>query len=177
LASFLHWLTRPSKERVGDKRVYTMPLTEFLVPDAVLPHLKAASKKQALREIAEYAATIMGLDARDIYEALLQRERLGSTGIGRGIAIPHGKFPNAQKLQGLFARLEKPIDFEALDHEPVDLVFLLVAPENAGADHLKALAKVARVMRDPLTIQSLRQARDRSALFALLSRTPNSNAA
>jgi len=80
-------------------------------------------------------------------------------------------------LQGLFARLEKPIDFEALDHEPVDLVFLLVAPENAGADHLKALAKVARVMRDPLTIQSLRQARDRSALFALLSRTPNSNAA
>ena len=177
LAPFLHWLTRPPKTRVGDKRVYTMPLTEFLDPAAVLPNLKAASKKQALRDIADHAATVMGLDGREIYEALLQRERLGSTGIGRGIAIPHGKFPQVQKLQGLFARLEKPIDFEALDHEPVDLVFLLVAPENAGADHLKALARVARVMRDPLTIQSLRQARDQSALFALLTRTPSSNAA
>lgn len=154
-----------------------MPLTEFLAPDAVLPNLKAASKKQALRDIADHAAHVMGLDARDIYEALLQRERLGSTGIGRGVAIPHGKFPNVQRLQGLFVRLEKPIDFEALDHEPVDLVFLLVAPENAGADHLKALAKVARIMRDPMTIQSLRQTRDQTALYALLTRTPSSNAA
>jgi PTS system nitrogen regulatory IIA component len=154
-----------------------MPLSEFLLPDAVLPNLKAASKKQALRDIADHASALMGLESRAVFEALLQRERLGSTGIGRGIAIPHGKFPHAQKLTGLFARLEKPIDFEALDHEPVDLIFLLVAPEDAGADHLKALARVARVMRDPLTIQSLRQTRDQSALYALLTRTPNSHAA
>ena len=154
-----------------------MSLHDLIGPNAILPSLKVSTRKQALQELSEPAAEVSGLPAREIFDALLQRERLGSTGIGRGIAIPHGKFPQVQKLQGLFARLEKPIDFEALDHEPVDLVFLLIAPENAGADHLKALARVARVMRDPLTIQSLRQARDQSALFALLTRTPSSNAA
>jgi PTS system nitrogen regulatory IIA component len=135
-----------------------MPLTEILVPEAVLPQLKVSSKKQLLRELADQAGLVFKLDAPLIFEALLQRERLGSTGIGKGIAIPHGKF-------------------EALDHEPVDLVFLLLAPENAGADHLKALAKIARILRDPSTVQALRHSRDQDALYALLTRIPNSHAA
>ena len=102
---------------------------------------------------------------------------LPSTGIGHGIAIPHGKLAKVDRLFGLFARLEKPIDFEALDGEPVDLVFLLVAPEAAGADHLKALARVARVLRDPATTQKLRAARDADAMYAVLTQTPTSNAA
>jgi PTS system nitrogen regulatory IIA component len=154
-----------------------MPLTDILVPEAVLPQLKASSKKQLLRELADHAGDVLHLDSRSIYEALLQRERLGSTGIGKGIAIPHGKFNDLPSLCGLFARLEKPLDFEALDQEPVDLVFLLLAPENAGADHLKALAKIARVLRDPATVQALRQSRDPDALYALLTRSPNSHAA
>ena len=154
-----------------------MPLTEILVPQAVLPQLKVSSKKQLLRELADQAGLVFKLDAPLIFEALLQRERLGSTGIGKGIAIPHGKFGDLPKLCGLFARLEKPIDFEALDHEPVDLVFLLLAPENAGTDHLKALAKIARILRDPSTVQALRHSRDQDALYALLTRIPNSHAA
>ena len=154
-----------------------MPLTDILVPEAVLPQLKASSKKQLLRELADHAGAVLHLDSRAIYEALLQRERLGSTGIGKGIAIPHGKFHDMPKLCGLFARLEKPMDFEALDQEPVALVFLLLAPENAGADHLKARAKIARVLRDPATVQALRQSRDANALYALLTRSPNSHAA
>lgn len=154
-----------------------MPLTDILIPEAVLPQLKVSSKKQLLRELADHAGARCKLDPPIIFEALLQRERLGSTGIGKGIAIPHGKFTELPKLCGLFARLEKPIDFEALDHEPVDLVFLLLAPENAGADHLKALAKVARVLRDPATVQALRHSRDADALYALLTRMPSSHAA
>ena len=154
-----------------------MPLTDFLVPEGVLPQLRATSKKQVLRELSDQAGSILKLESRSIFEVLLQRERLGSTGIGKGIAIPHGKFSSLPHLAGLFARLEKPVDFEALDHEPVDLVFLLLAPENAGADHLKALAKIARILRDPGTVQALRQTRDPEALYALLSRSPNSYAA
>jgi PTS system nitrogen regulatory IIA component len=154
-----------------------MPLTDILTPQSVLASVKAVSKKQLLQELSAFAAAQSGLLESDIYEALLQRERLGSTGIGKGIAIPHGKFNDLPSLCGLFARLEKPLDFEALDQEPVDLVFLLLAPENAGADHLKALAKIARVLRDPATVQALRQSRDPDALYALLTRSPNSHAA
>jgi len=154
-----------------------MPLTDFLTPESVVPGLKVSSKKQALQELAERAAGVCGLPEREIYETLLQRERLGSTGIGHGIAIPHGKLAKVDRLFGVFARLEKPIDFEALDGEPVDLVFLLIAPEAAGADHLKALARVARVLRDPATTQKLRAARDADAMYAVLTQTPTSNAA
>lgn len=154
-----------------------MPLSEFLAPDALVPSLKAQSKKQLLHELAEYAGAQCGLGARDIFETLLQRERLGSTGIGRGIAIPHGKLAKVPALFGLFARLERPVDFEALDNEPVDLVFLLIAPEAAGADHLKALARVARILRDPVVTQKLRATRDATVLYAVLTQTPTSNAA
>ena len=103
---------------------------------------------------------------------MLQREKLGSTGVGNGIAIPHGKLPKLDKLFGLFARLDRPIDFDALDGQPVDLIFLLLAPEAAGADHLKALARVARLLRDPHVANKLRESRDAEALFAVLTLPP-----
>src|SRR5215475_7348470 len=126
-----------------------MPLSDLLPQDAVLPALKVNSKKQALQEISERAAVLTGLGEREIFDTLLQRERLGSTGVGNGIAIPHGKMARINRLFGLFARLERPIDYESIDGQPVDLVFLLLAPEAAGADHLRALSRVARLLRDP----------------------------
>ena len=154
-----------------------MPLADLIAPDAVFPMLRASSKKQALQELAQQAGAMIDRDPRDILETLLQRERLGSTGVGNGIAIPHGKLPKLDKLVGLFARLEKPIDFEALDGQPVDLVFLLLAPEAAGADHLKALARVARMLRDPDTVEKLRATRDAKTIFTQLTATPASDAA
>lgn len=154
-----------------------MHLHDLLSPQAVLPALKATGKKQALQELAAHAARLTGLGERMIFDTLLQRERLGSTGIGSGIAIPHGKLPDIQQLTGLFARLEKPVDFEAVDGEPVDLVFVLLAPEEAGADHLKALARTARVLRDSSKAAQLRATPDADALYALLTQEPASHAA
>jgi PTS system nitrogen regulatory IIA component len=149
-----------------------MPLLDFLDPQAVLPALRVNGKKQALQELAFQAARLTGLAESAIYEALLQRERLGSTGIGEGIAIPHGKLPGLDKIFGLVARLDKPVDFEALDGQPVDVLFLLLAPEGAGADHLKALARVARVLREPGLIERLRATRDAAALYAIMTEMP-----
>jgi PTS system nitrogen regulatory IIA component len=149
-----------------------MPLLDFLDPRAVLPALRVSGKKQALQELASHAAHLTGLGENAIYEALLQRERLGSTGIGEGIAIPHGKLPEISRIFGLVARLEKPIDFEALDDQPVDILFLLLAPEGAGADHLKALARVARVLREPGLIERVRTTRDAAALYAIMTEMP-----
>jgi PTS system nitrogen regulatory IIA component len=154
----------------------SMPLNDLVAHDAVLPALKVNSKKQALQELAAKAAELTGQSERGIFEILLQREKLGSTGVGNGIAIPHGKLPKLNKLFGLFARLERPIDFEALDGQPVDLVFLLLAPEGAGADHLKALARVARLLREADVVQKLRQSRDADALYAVLA-LPSASAA
>jgi PTS system nitrogen regulatory IIA component len=145
-----------------------MLLTDLIAPNAVIAALKVNSKKQALQELAAKAALLTGQNERAVFEVLLQREKLGSTGVGNGIAIPHGKLPKLGKLFGLFARLDRPIDFEALDGQPVDLVFLLLAPETAGADHLKALARVARLLRDPDVARKLRESRDREALYAVL---------
>ena len=113
-----------------------MPLNDLVEANAILPALRVTTKKQALQDISDRAAEISGMSARDIFDALLQRERLGSTGVGGGIAIPHGKMPKTDRIFGVFARLERPIDFDALDGDPVDLIFLLIAPEGAGADHL-----------------------------------------
>ena len=148
-----------------------MPLNDLLTPQAVVPALKVNSKKQALQELAARAAAICGRGEREVLDVLAQRERLGSTGIGSGIAIPHGKMANLARLFGLFARLDRPIDFEALDGQPVDLIFLLLAPEPAGADHLKALARVARLMRTPDTAKMLRESRDAEAIYAVLTRS------
>jgi nitrogen PTS system EIIA component len=146
-----------------------MPLTDLLTPQAVMPALKVNSKKQALQELAARAAALCGRSEREVLDVLAQRERLGSTGIGNGIAIPHGKLPKLERLFGVFARLDRPVDFEALDGQPVDLLFLLLAPEAAGADHLKALARVARLLRDPEVARKLRESRDAEAIYAVLT--------
>ncbi len=146
-----------------------MTLTDLLSPAAVISPLRANGKKQALQELAHHAATLTGLPDRELFEALLQRERLGSTGIGEGIAIPHGRMPGIDRLVGLFARTEKPIDFDALDGQPVDIIFVLIAPEGAGADHLKALARVARVLRNQSVLEQVRKVRDPSAIYAILA--------
>jgi PTS system nitrogen regulatory IIA component len=146
-----------------------MDLSDLVKPDAILPSLKANSKKQALQALAEKAATLTGLEEREIFETLVQREKLGSTGVGGGLAIPHGKLARLDRIFGLFARLPKAIDFEALDEQPVDLIFLLLAPEGAGADHLKALARVARLFREPGVAAKLRASADKSALYAVLT--------
>jgi PTS system nitrogen regulatory IIA component len=154
-----------------------MTITDLVAPEAILPALKVNSKKQALQELAARASTLTGQNERTVFEVLLQREKLGTTAVGYGVAIPHGKLPKLEKLFGLFARLERPIDFEALDGLPVDLLFLLIAPENAGADHLKALALIARALRDPARAAKLRKTRDPSALFSVLTEAPTSHAA
>ena len=148
---------------------WRMTLIDLLSPAAVISPLRANGKKQALLELAQQAAQLTGLSERDLFEALLQRERLGSTGIGDGIAIPHGRMAGIDRMVGLFARAEKPIDFDALDGQPVDLIFVLIAPEGAGADHLKALARVARVLRNPAVLEQVRAARDHAAIYAILS--------
>jgi nitrogen PTS system EIIA component len=153
-----------------------MPLSDIVAPDAVLPALNVASKKQLLQDVAAKAAELCGLSESTIYEILQQREKLGSTGVGNGIAIPHGKLPKLDKLFGLFARLKTPIEFEALDGKPVDLVFVLLAPESAGADHLKALARTARVLRDGDIARRLRASRDASDLYSVLA-MPSASAA
>jgi PTS system nitrogen regulatory IIA component len=154
-----------------------MSLEEILKPDAVIPALRVNGKKQALQELSERAAIVANLPAREIFDAILQRERLGPTGVGDGIAIPHGKLPKCERICGVFARLERPIDFEALDGLPVDLIFLLIAPESAGADHLKALAAIARALRGPGVATQMRGARDASAIYSLLTLSPASHAA
>jgi len=153
-----------------------MPLTDLIASNAIIPALKVKGKKQALQELAARAALLSGQNERTIFEILMQREKLGSTAIGNGVAIPHGKMPGLSRLFGLFARLERPIDFEALDNQPVDLIFLLLAPEGAGADHLKALAQVARLLRDPAIADKLRASHDAEALYAVLA-MPSASAA
>jgi len=153
-----------------------MLLTDLVAPGAIVPALNVTSKKQFLQELAAKAAALTGQSERAILETLQQRERLGSTGVGNGIAIPHGKLPKLNKLFGLFARLDRPVDFEALDGQPVDLIFLLLAPESAGADHLKALARVARLLRDGEVARKLRDSRDADALYAVLA-MPSASAA
>src|SRR5689334_7015612 len=153
-----------------------MPLTDLVAPQAVIPALKVNSKKQAIQELAARAAELTGQGEREVLEILQQREKLGSTGIGNGIAIPHGKLPKIERLFGLFARLDRPIDFDALDGQPVDLVFLLLAPEAAGADHLQALARIARLMRDQTVVHKLRATHDAESLYAVLA-MPSASAA
>ena len=145
-----------------------MEISDLLQPEAVISGLKASSKKQALQELSRHAARITGDNDRKIFETLLERERLGTTGVGNGIAIPHGKLADLKKLYGVFARLDKPIDFDAIDEQPVDLIFLLLAPEGAGADHLKALARVSRLLRDATICEKLRGADTADGLYMLL---------
>ena len=154
-----------------------MDLSDILQAEDVLPALQAGSKRQVLQALAAHAADMTGLDERAIFDVLMQRERLGSTGLGGGIAIPHGRFAGIERVMGIFARLASPVDFDALDHQPVDIVFMLMAPESAGADHLKALARVSRVLRDKALVEKLRATREPNALYALLTSAQSSRAA
>ncbi len=154
-----------------------MEIVDLITPQHVIPKLRVTSKKQALQELSRSAAEITNQHERTIFEILLERERLGTTGVGAGVAIPHGKLPALDRLYGLFARLDAPIDFEAIDEQPVDLIFLLLAPEAAGADHLKALARVSRLLRDKETCDKLRGSDTAEALYVLLTQTATSHAA
>lgn len=154
-----------------------MSLSEIITADAIIPKLKAASKKQALQEMSEIASKLTGIPDRQIFEVLLERERLGTTGVGQGIAIPHGKLAMLNRLYGVFARLEQPVDFDSIDERPVDLIFLLLAPESAGADHLKALAKVSRLLRDRKVCEKLRGTDSAEAIYALLTESITHHAA
>ena len=140
-------------------------------PDAVLACVKASGKKALLAELAGRAAALYKLDERRLFDRLLERERLGSTGIGGGVAIPLGRMASMEKPVGLFARLGHPVDFDSIDERPVDTVFLLLAPEGAGADHLKALARVSRLLRDRSLVEKLRATENADALYALLVET------
>jgi PTS system nitrogen regulatory IIA component len=154
-----------------------MEITDILSPAAVIHNLRATSKKQALQDLAHRIQELNGLPERMVFDVLMDRERLGTTGIGNGIAIPHGKPAGIEKLIGVFARLERSIDFESIDEQPVDLIFLLLAPESAGADHLKALARVSRLLRDKTVCDKLRTADSSDALYAVLTESPTIRAA
>lgn len=146
-----------------------MELADLLVPGAVIAGVKTTSKKQLLGSLAAHAGKLLGMDERRILEAILERERLGSTGLGGGVAIPHAKLGNLKSVMGVFMQLETPLDFNSLDGKPVDLVFLLLAPEDAGAEHLKALARVSRLFRDQAALAKLRGSSSSDALYALLT--------
>jgi PTS system nitrogen regulatory IIA component len=146
-----------------------MNISDLLTPEAVMPALKAQNKKQLLQELAARAALQIHLPEKRIFETLIERERLGTTGVGQGIAIPHGRMAGVSKITGVFARLESGIDYEAVDSQPVDLVFMLLAPENAGADHLKALARVSRLLRNQVICEKLRTASTAEAIYAVLT--------
>ncbi|MBM3572881.1 MAG: PTS IIA-like nitrogen regulatory protein PtsN [Alphaproteobacteria bacterium] len=154
-----------------------MEIQNLITAKGVVPALRATSKKQVLQELAKRAALLTGLDERFIFDILLEREKLGTTGVGHGIAIPHGKLAQLDRLFGLFARLDRPIDFGSVDDQPVDLIFLLLAPESAGADHLKALARVSRLLRDKATTTKLRGCDNADGLYALLTESRASNPA
>ena len=146
-----------------------MTLDAIIDKQSVLANLKAQNKKQLLQELSQALAARLAIDHRVIFETLLKREKLGSTGIGQGIAIPHGKMATLSRVYGLFARLAAPIDFDSVDGQPVDLVFVLLAPEHAGADHLKALARISRLLRDPAVVAKLRGTDDAEGLYAILT--------
>ena len=154
-----------------------MDLAELVSPEAVVASMKASSAKQALQELGRRAADVYGLDCREVTDGLLAREKLGSTAMGSGVAIPHARVSGIRHIVGLFARLEKSVEFEAPDGQGVDLMFTLLAPEEAGADHLRALARVSRLLRDEKMRQKLRASRDPSALHALLTEESTSRAA
>jgi PTS system nitrogen regulatory IIA component len=144
-------------------------IADLVMPRGVIAQLRAPTKRQVLQELARRAAAVTGIADKRIFDALAERERLGTTGIGAGIAIPHCRLPELGRLHGMFARLERPVPFDAIDDQPVDLVFLLLAPAGADAEHLKALARVSRLLRDRATCEKLRGANSADALYALLT--------
>jgi PTS system nitrogen regulatory IIA component len=154
-----------------------MFLTSLLDRHALNGNVSVNSKRQALQVVADIAARQLGLDADDILQALLEREKLGSTGVGTGVAVPHAALPGLDRMYGVFIRLENPVDYESIDDMPVDLIFALLAPEDAGTEHLRALAKVSRVLRQKDLREQLRLIENNDAIYSLLTRSADSNAA
>ena len=145
-----------------------MQLSEFLDFDAIKPSLPGGNKRALLQQLAQFAAGRLQTNASEILSSVSERERLGSTGFGQGVAIPHGKIEGLSQIYCLFARLSEPVDYKSIDGQPVDLVFLLLSPPDAGAEHLKALAAISRVTRHAPTLEKMRGARSRDALAAVL---------
>ena len=145
-----------------------MQLSEFLDFDAIKPSLSGGNKRALLQQMAQFAAGRLHVDAAEILSSISERERLGSTGFGHGVAIPHGKIESLARIYCMFARLSEPVDYKAIDGQPVDLIFLLLSPPDAGAEHLKALAAISRVTRHAPTLEKMRGARSRDALAAVL---------
>lgn len=146
-----------------------MEIADILSPQAVFEHVKAPNKKKLIGDLAAHAAAVAGLDTNSVFETLWEREKLSSTGVGHGVAIPHGRLAKLEKIVAVFAHLDGAIDFESIDEAPVDLVFLLLTPADAGADHLKALARISRLMRNAAFCEKLRAASDSAELYALLT--------
>lgn len=153
-----------------------MEIEDLLSAEHVLADFRASSKKQTIQALSRKLADSLALDSRMVFDKLLERERLGSTGVGKGVAIPHARIDGLERITGLFARLANPIDFDSVDDVPVDIVFMLLAPTDAGADHLKALARISRLLRDEKMLSKLRVTADAGALYAMLAQ-PASNAA
>ena len=149
-----------------------MQISDLLSPEGVLSSLKVKDKKQLLQQLADKASQITRVPQSRILETLIERERLGTTGVGQGIAIPHGRLTEIKKITGIFAKLETPIEYEAVDNQPVELVFMLLAPEGSGADHLKALARVSRLLRNQTACDKLRKTTSSEALYAILTEPP-----
>jgi len=145
-----------------------MILSDFVDFDAINTRLSAGNKRSLLQQLANSAAQRLSVDPAEVLASVTEREQLGSTGFGQGVAIPHGKIESLGRIYGLFARLAEPIDYKAIDGRPVDLVFLLLSPANAGAEHLKALAAISRVTRNEPALERMRGARSRDALAAVL---------
>ncbi|MDG1437447.1 MAG: PTS IIA-like nitrogen regulatory protein PtsN, partial [Emcibacteraceae bacterium] len=144
-------------------------ISDLINQNNIIPNLKAASKKQLLQELENITNQKCEKPLNDVASTLMERERLGSTGVGHGVAIPHGRFSDLDQIMGFFVKLDKPLNFDSLDDQPVDLVFLLLVPEDAGADHLKALAKISRIFRDQSICEKLRGTNDSDAIFAILN--------
>lgn len=154
-----------------------MDIEELLDRRAVTPKVSAPSKRHALSLVAETAARRFGLDAGEVLEALMTREQAGSTGVGGGVAVPHARLRDLDRMRGIFVRLESPVEFDAVDGRPVDLLFALLAPTDAGSEHLRALARVSRLLRQRDLRDQLRQAHTPDAIYALLAQPARSSAA
>ena len=154
-----------------------MSLTDLISPESIIPALRAQTRRQVMQEMSEKASALSGVPATVVFEAVRLRERLGGTGVGGGVAIPHAKSAGVKRIFGVFARLERGVEFDARDGAPVDLFFMLIAPELAGAEHLKALSRVARALHDPAFVARLRGAVDAAALHVLFSQDVHSRAA
>lgn len=145
-----------------------MQIGDFLDRSAISLRVSAANKRQALAGIAEIASRNFGVDAGVVLDSLAEREAAGSTGVGHGVAVPHARLEGLSRMRGAFVRLEHPVTFDAVDDQPVDLIFALFAPADAGAEHLRALARVSRLLRQPTLRQQLRQVSAADAIHALL---------